>query len=197
MLTVAITGGIASGKSTVCRDLAVALEAPLLSCDTVVHELYHNADVLRQIRGRFGDEVFAEDGTLDRRELGTRVFSSGGGRTWLEDLLHPQVLKEVNDWRQRQTSPVVLVEVPLLYEVDFPLKRDIDIIVACSVETQLSRLNQRDQLDPDQARARIAAQLPITEKMRRANVVIWNEGSLHALSRQIRLAASRIRLMFP
>ena len=135
-------------------------------------------------------------GGLNRRALGKTAFSTDEARSWLENLLHPRVLDRVAAWSKQQTAPCILVEVPLLYEVDFPLKRDIDVVVACSPETQVSRLNQRDQLDPDQARARIAAQLPIAEKMRRANVVIWNEGSSHALLRQTRLAASRIRLLF-
>ncbi len=197
MITVAITGGIASGKSTVSKALSEALEAPLLSCDAVVHDLYGDSDLLDQVRSRFGQDVFQGGGALNRQALGEKVFASEDGRDWLEGLLHPLVLARANAWRDAQTTKTVLIEVPLLYEVDFPLKRDIDVVVACSTETQLSRLNLRDQLDPDQAHARIAAQLPIAEKMRRANVVIWNEGSLHALSRQTRLAASRISLMFP
>tara|TARA_R110002096_G_scaffold24760_9_gene77965 strand:- start:671 stop:1264 length:594 start_codon:yes stop_codon:yes gene_type:complete len=197
MFTVAITGGIASGKTTVCHALAKALEAPLLSCDAVVHELYGDSVVLESVAAEFGNEIIAENGKLNRQFLGDRVFSNPGRRKWLEDLLHPLVLEKVNSWRHLQIGRCVLIEVPLLYEVDFPLKRDIDVVVACSTGTQLSRLQQRDQLDPDQALARIEAQLPIAEKMRRANVVIWNEGSPHALSRQTRLAASRISLMFP
>lgn len=197
MFTVAITGGIASGKTTVCHALAKALDAPLLSCDTVVHDLYDDSEVLNQVAAEFGAEIITQKGKLNRQALGEHVFSSSGKRKWLEELLHPLVLKRADSWREKQVGRCVLIEVPLLYEVDFPLKRDIDIAVACSTGTQLARLQQRDQLDPDQALARIEAQLPIAEKMRRANVVIWNEGSPHALSRQTRLAASRISLMFP
>lgn len=197
MFTAAITGGIASGKTTVCQVLAKALDAPLLSCDSVVHDLYDDSEVLKRVGEEFGSEVITKDQKLNRQVLGTHVFSSPEKRKWLEDLLHPLVLKKVDSWREVQIGRCVLIEVPLLYEVDFPLKRDIDVVVACSPGTQLSRLQQRDQLDPDQALARIEAQLPIAEKMRRANVVIWNEGSPHALSRQTRLAASRISLMFP
>jgi dephospho-CoA kinase len=85
-----------------------------------------------------------------------------------------------------------LVEVPLLYEVDFPLKRDVDVVVACSEQTQIERLSRREGID-GRVRDRIAAQLPISEKIFRAEVVIWNEGSLGTLSRLVALAASRIQ----
>lgn len=190
-LTIAVTGGIATGKSSWTRLASAAAGAPTVSCDDLVHQIYEKPEVLRQIGERYHDRVF-DDGVLNRRALGEIVFADEAEREWLEQLLHPRVLDAVNAWRGEIDSRVAFVEVPLLYEVDFPLKRDIDVLVACTPETQLSRFRQRNQLDPEEANARIAAQLPIAEKMLRADIVVWNEGSESVLARQAQLAASWI-----
>lgn len=187
-ITIAVTGGIATGKSTWSSLVADASGAPLLSCDAVVHDLYDDPRVCEELGQRYGGRVF-EENRLNRAALGEIAFSDAAEREWLEGLLHPLVLEKVVAWREAQKSPCALIEVPLLYEVDFPLKRDIDVVVACSPETQLSRIRQRNQLDLEQAKARIAAQAPIAEKIKRAHVVIWNEASESLLARQANLAA--------
>lgn len=196
MNLVAVTGGIASGKSTVSYGLAARLEAPWISCDEVVSTLYDEAEVLEAVRGRFGDTSFP-DGRLDRRALAREVFADVEARRWLEGLLHPLVLRSVERWMRkigRETRlEWALVEVPLLYEVDFPLNRDIDVVVGCSLSTQLERIKRRNQLDEEQARSRIGAQLPIEQKVVRADVVLWNDGSKTMLEQLIGLAAARIQ----
>lgn len=196
MITIAVTGGIATGKSTCSKALAQELGCPYVSSDAIVHELYGDLAVLGQIRDRFGDR-YLKNGTLDRRAFGAHIFQHAADRQWLEDLLHPLVLDRVRAWRDKQMGQAAVIEVPLLYEVDFPLKRDIDLVVACSPATQWSRLGERDRFNPDEARARITAQLPMTEKIHRANLVIWNEGSTALLARQTLLAASWIRTLTP
>lgn len=190
-ITIAVTGGIATGKSTWTKLASAAADAPHLSCDDVVHQTYDQSDVLEAIGQRYGDRAFV-GGVLNRRAIGEIIFADDSEREWLEGLLHPRVLTHVRNWRDDLEAPVALIEVPLLYEVDFPLERDIDVVVACSPQTQLSRYLDRNPLDRDQAEARIAAQLPITEKVDRADVVIWNEGSESHLKRQANLAASWI-----
>jgi len=196
MITIAVTGGIATGKSTCARLLAQELGCPFVSADAVVHQLYEDPAVMGQVRERFGDR-FLRNGSLDRRAFGAHIFDHGADRQWLEDLLHPLVLSRVREWREKHGDQTALIEVPLLYEVDFPLKRDIDLVVACSPATQWTRLSERDRFNPDEARARITAQLPMTEKIHRANLVIWNEGSTALLARQTLLAAARIRILTP
>jgi dephospho-CoA kinase len=193
MRVIAITGGIATGKSTAVQMLAAQLSCPSCSCDAVVHELLRTPAVLTEIAERFPGVVTSE-GEVDRRRLGDLVFQSEEQRRVLENLLHPRVLERVETWieQHQNGTSLGLVEVPLLYEVDFPLKRDVDVIVACSEQTQIERLSRREGID-GRVRDRIAAQLPIPEKIFRAEVVIWNEGSLGTLSRLVALAASRIQ----
>jgi dephospho-CoA kinase len=159
----------------------------------VVHELFRTPEVLTEIAERFPGVIDSE-GEVDRRQLGDLVFHSEEQRRVLENLLHPRVLERVETWIEQHQNGTSfgLVEVPLLYEVDFPLKRDVDVVVACSEQTQIERLSRREGID-GRVRGRIAAQLPIPEKIFRAEVVIWNEGSLGTLSRLVALAASRIQ----
>ena len=195
-IVVAVTGGIATGKSSFCQMFAEAAEAPIISSDAVVHQLYESDEVRDLVRERFGDGVMTEAGEVNRGALGKIVFQSAVERAWLEDLLHPRVLKALKAWiGENEAKDCVIVEVPLLYEVDFPLKRDFDVVVACTSTTQLHRLQKRNQIDLEHAKARIASQLPIPEKILRADVVIWNEGSHSNLLDQARLASRRIRTL--
>ena len=193
MRVIAITGGIGTGKSTAVQMLAAHLGCPSCSCDAVVHALLRTPELLTEIAQRFPGVVTSE-GEVDRRRLGDLVFHSEEQRRVLESLLHPRVLERVETWIEQHQNGTTfgLVEVPLLYEVDFPLKRDVDVVVACSEQTQIERLSRREGID-GRVRDRIAAQLPISEKIFRAEVVIWNEGSLGTLSRLVALAASRIQ----
>ena len=193
MTVVAITGGIATGKSTATQMLASLLEAPACSCDQIVHGLLRTPGVLSEIGETFPG-VADSSGDLDRRQLADLVFSSAEARLKLEGILHPRVLQIVQEWlaQQKQDGGFGLVEVPLLYEVDFPLKRDVDVVVACSERTQIERLTRREGND-GRVRNRIAAQRSIPEKILRAEVVIWNEGSLGTLSRLVALSAGRIQ----
>ncbi len=191
----AVTGGIATGKSTAVTLLAEALDAPCCSCDVIVRELLETAGVVSWIQDRF-PEVIGGAGEVDRKRLGERVFRKEGDRLALEGFLHPLVLEEIGRWRaaRENRTRFGIVEVPLLYEVDFPLKRDVDIVVACSERKQIERLAGREGLSVQQ-RGRIAAQWPLPEKVARAPVVVWNEGSLGILSRLVALAAGRIQQM--
>lgn len=195
MKLVAITGGIASGKSTILRSLSARLHAPWVSCDQIVDALYAEEEVLMAVRQRFGNAVFPQ-GALDRKALGKTVFADEEARRWLEGLLHPLVLQAIQTWREKANaerhSAWGFVEVPLLYEVDFPLDRDIDMVVACSRSTQLERIRRRDHLGEEQAQGRISAQLPIEHKVIRADVVVWNDGSEAVLEQLIDLAAEGI-----
>jgi dephospho-CoA kinase len=192
MRVIAITGGIGTGKSTAVQMLAAQLGCPSCSCDAVVHALLRTPELLTEIAQRFPGVVTPE-GEVDRRRLGDLVFHSEAERRVLESLLHPRVLERVETWIEEHQNGTTfgLVEVPLLYEVDFPIKRDVDIVVACSERTQILRLALRERSSA-QAGSRIGAQLPLSEKMLRADVVIWNEGSFGTLTRLVALAACGI-----
>ena len=192
MKLIAVTGGIATGKSTAAGLLARELDCPFCSCDALVHDLLRKSRVAEWIERMFPNTV-SPKGEVNRRLLASRVFASVVDRRKLESFLHPLVLESIAHWAESYESGTLLglVEVPLLYEVDFPLKRDVDVVVACSERTQIERLTRREGI-PERVGERIAAQMPIPDKIFRAEVVIWNDGSLGTLSRLVVLAARRI-----
>lgn len=183
MFVIAVSGGVASGKSLFANAFVNLAKggAERFDCDEAVHALLTETSVQAAIRDRFGGEIFDDGGMLDRRALGARVFACGNERRDLEGLLHPWVLEQAElvtrALAERELPPAYLVfEVPLLYEVDFPLQRDTDVVLACSPEVQRQRLREKRSLDDEVIEQMLAAQLPMEEKISRAERVIWNDG---------------------
>jgi len=183
MFVIAVSGGVASGKSLFANAFAdlVKDRGGRFDCDEAVHALLTETSVQAAIRDRFGNEVFDDGGLLDRRLLGERVFSCEEERRELEQILHPRVLEQAElvarELSKREEAPAYLVfEVPLLYEVDFPLQRDSDVVLACSPEVQWQRLREKRGLNDEVIKQMLAAQLPMEEKISRAEQVIWNDG---------------------
>lgn len=190
--TLALTGGIASGKSTFAGEfLRLAPETRFFDSDACVHQLLTNAGVSRMVTGLLGKELADSDGRLDKGLLRERVFQDQESRRTLEGILHPLVRDECQLARQLAlAAPEIrffLMDVPLLYESSFPVPRDVEIVVACGPATQRQRLSARSSLPPGLANRIISAQLPLPEKANRADVVIWNGGPLSALHRQTSL----------
>ena len=189
MLTLALTGGIATGKSSFARVfMEMAPDVVLFDCDAVVQTLLVDRGVVGRIGEALGPGVVLADGGLDRAALRERVFGNDTQRVALEGILHPLVRERAmaaqSAAREEGKCKFFLADVPLLYETGFPLVRDLDLVVACSSRTQLLRLLARNGFSEDLARRILAAQLPIAEKMKRAHVVLWNGGSPGALRRQ-------------
>jgi dephospho-CoA kinase len=189
MLTFALTGGIATGKSTAAKLLLeLAPGTVLFDSDACVHELLTRREVVASIAASLGQDLASADGTLDRSRLRELVFAQAEHRKTLEGILHPFVRTACTAARQQArdsgTAAIFLADVPLLYESRFPLDRDLDLVVACAPSTQRSRLMARSGFAPDLADQIIAAQLPIMGKMARAGVVLWNGGSPASLRRQ-------------
>ncbi len=189
MLTLALTGGIATGKSSFARIfMEIAPDVVLFDCDACVQLLLAKASIVAEIEAAMGGGLRLADGGLDRSRLRERVFGSDTQRLALEGILHPRVraecLARLTKARAGGKCKFFLADVPLLYETGFPLVRDLDLVVACSPQTQWERLMARNHFSEELANRILAAQLPIAEKMKRANVVIWNGGSPGALRRQ-------------
>ncbi|MFT4549890.1 MAG: dephospho-CoA kinase [Verrucomicrobiales bacterium] len=188
---IALTGGIAMGKSTAAQFLLKALPASsvLFDADAAVQQLLTNPDIVAKISQEFGDSVLSSDGQLDRPRLREQVFDSAQQRATLENILHPVVRKRYEDERQRLSASadqrVLLADIPLLFESDYRFEHDLSITLAASPETQIRRLADTRGLPKDLAKNIIAAQMPINEKMERADVVLWNEGRLARLEQQI------------
>lgn len=188
MLVVGLTGGIASGKSTVCGILrqagALIVDADLLAREVVAPGL----PAWREICDLFGKPVLAPDKSIDRAALGRLVFADERLRRRLEAIIHPRVKKRMDEEIERigrQFPQAVVVEdVPLLLESGMEQGLHEIILVYVPEAIQLQRLMLRDGLDPGQARSRINAQAPIEEKRQKATIVIDNSGSLSDTHKQ-------------
>jgi dephospho-CoA kinase len=196
---VALTGGIATGKSVVRAEFE-RLGVPTVDADVLAREaVAPGTPALAAILARFGADIADEHHLLDRRRLGAIVFADVAARRDLERIVHPAVQAAINQWlgsMERDGHGIAVAVIPLLYETG--RERDFDVIVttACGAEEQLRRVMTRDSLTEIQARQRITAQLSTEEKVRRANHAIWTDGTLENTKRQVlevleRLAAKR------
>ncbi len=181
MKVIGLTGGIGTGKSTVAR-LFREKGIPVIDLDRIVRDLQKpGKDVYKQIVEVFGREILLKDGTLDRKKLGEIVFADPEKRETLNRIVHPAVLEKLKDLLfkyQASGEELVIVEVPLLYELKLENLFDDVILVYAPEEVQLKRVMERDQLSRQEAMNRIKSQIPIEEKKRRATIVIDNSGSL-------------------
>ena len=178
------------GKSTCARLLREALPGTLFfDADACVRQLLTSPEIVARIVGEFGDSVLSSDGQLDRPRLRKQVFDSAEQRATLENILHPVVRKRFEDERERLSASsdycVFLADIPLLFESDYRFSHDLSITLASTPATQIRRLADSRGLSRTLAEQIIAAQMPIAEKMGRADVVIWNEGRLVRLEQQI------------
>lgn len=179
---VALTGGIACGKSAVAQWWR-QWGAETLDADEVVHRLLAPDGVcVRTVAEAFGPEVLAADGGIDRERLGRIAFGDAAARLRLEALVHPAVICQMREWaaQVRRAGRFGVAVIPLLFEAGLTADWDEIICVASSEATMMERLAQRG-LTPDEARARIASQWPVHEKCARADRVIDNNGSLAEL----------------
>jgi transcription termination factor Rho len=187
----ALTGGIASGKSTVCRLLREYLPSLVIfDCDAAVHRLLESVpEVAALIAEAFGDGALDESGRIDRHFLRGRVFADEAARARLEAILHPRVRQECLDSLEKAATDgaeCFVADVPLFFEKGFDFGQNQVLVVASSRSTQIQRLRARGGFDDALMDAILAAQLPVQEKMSRADVVFWNEGPPAVLRSQIR-----------
>jgi len=191
MYTFALTGGIATGKTTFGKILQeVCPTVALFDCDKAVSRLLHEREVQERLVSKLGPSILDRfSGKLDREVLRNRVFSDADSRRSLEGILHPLVRQECLE-SQTETatsgvSSMFIADVPLLFESGFDFGHESSLLVATTRETQLERLRSRNGYDDLLAEAMVNAQLPITEKVERADVVFWNEGPEQVLRSQI------------
>jgi dephospho-CoA kinase len=185
-----LTGGIASGKSLVSAYLR-ELGAQIIDADEIARRVVQpGGPVLREIVAEFGDAVLNADGTLNRKELGRIVFSDPAKLDRLNRIIHPQILAEIkmllNKHRKSGSERIAVLDAPLLYEVGGEGLVDEVWVVDVDYPTQLKRLMRRDNLSEEDARRRIAAQIPLEEKVRRADRVIDNRSTPEDTRRQVR-----------
>ncbi len=182
---VGLTGGIASGKSTVAN-LFAALGITIVDNDVLAREVVApGSPLLPQIAAHFGPEVLAADGSLDRAALRKRVFADPAERQWLEKLTHP-VIRQLTDERSAAApGPYSIVAIPLLVETGSKDRFDRVLVVDCEPEVQLARLQARDGTTRAQAEAMLAAQASRAERLAVADDVIRNDGDIAHLRDQV------------
>jgi dephospho-CoA kinase len=190
-----LTGGVGMGKST-AAGFFLQHEARVVDTDALAHQLVRPGQpALAEIRSSFGESVINSSGGLRRDLLAQIVFSSAAARERLEAILHPRIraawLAQVEVWRAENNFKVGLVVIPLLFETHAENYFDDLICVACSPSTQRKRLAGRGW-SSEQISQRIAAQLPIGEKMARSQFVLWTEGGLNAHEQQVLLLLRRL-----
>ncbi|MCL6566774.1 MAG: dephospho-CoA kinase [Acidobacteriia bacterium] len=194
MLRVGLTGGIACGKTTVARMFA-ELGIPVLEADGVAHALLEPGQpAYAAVVAEFGPQVLRADGTVDRGRLGEIVFADRDRLERLNQLVHPGVREAIEHWFAEQAgrgARVALVEAALLVEAGYHRHLDRLIVVWCRPEQQRERLLARG-LSPRQAEQRIAAQMPLEEKLRLADDVIDCSGSLEQTRRQVEALAAQL-----
>jgi dephospho-CoA kinase len=188
MLKVALTGGIATGKSYVL-DRFRRHGIPCLDADAIAHGVEApGTEATQAIAARFGSSVLAADGSVDRGKLAPIVFADAQARRELEAIVHPAVYRAIvaglRGFELIGGSPVAIVDVPLLYETGHQSQFDRVIVTACAVDSQIQRLIARGLTDTE-ARQRLAAQAPTDEKAARADFVISTDGSVEETDRQV------------
>ena len=187
MVRVALTGGIATGKSTVLRVLQ-AREIPTIDADILAREVVApGTPGLEAVVERFGQAVLDANGALDRRALAALVFADSLARHDLERIVHPAVYSAIQSWLARlpPQTPLAVADIPLLFETGHQDDFDRVVVAACPPEEQLRRVMARDGVSDVEARTRLDAQWPIAEKVARAHHVIWTTGPRAETERQV------------
>lgn len=178
MIRIGLTGGIASGKSTVA-DCLRGLGAAVVDADLLAKEaVAPGSDGLRQVVEAFGEAMLDDGGRLRRHALGDRVFADAKARGRLNAIVHPLVrrrLEEESARAQADGAPAVVLDVPLLYETGMENLVDEVWLVAVPPAVQVARLRARNGYDETEAQARLSSQMPLQDKLLRAQVVIWND----------------------
>ncbi len=186
-LKIGLTGGIASGKSTVC-DLFKELSIEVIDADEISHELSKSGgDAFQEIVDFFGDEIINHDGELDRGRLRTIVFNDHSKKETLEKIIHPKVLAQINEQITAALSKYLIISVPLMIETGMNMMMDRILLIDCNTETQIKRLIARDNSTKQEALTIIASQTSIDVKREFADDIIINdsETSIDELRTQV------------
>ena len=184
---IALTGGIATGKSYVANRLREA-GVPVVDADVLSRDVVGpGTPGLTAVRQRFGPDAVRRDGTMDRVRIGQIVFKDKRARQDLEAIIHPAVQKAIDQFFSSlpKRTPFAVADIPLLFETGRESQFAAIIVVACPREMQLQRLTERNRLSPEDARRRLAAQLPIDQKVKNATYVIKTDGTFEETDAQV------------
>lgn len=185
---VGLTGGIASGKSTVSNMLK-EMNIPVIDADIESRLAVKKGEpAYFKIISEFGREILLPDGEIDRAKLGSIIFHQEENRQLLNQIVHPEVRRRMNEkieQAKRKSEPVIVLDIPLLFESKLTFMVDKTILVYVSEETQLKRLMERNHLTVKEAEARIHSQMPLSEKVSLSDAVINNNGRIEDSKKQL------------
>jgi len=190
MLNVGLTGGIACGKSTVAK-MFVKNGAHLIDFDRLAHEMQEpGKPVWKEVVNHFGEEILQPDKKIDRIKLGNIVFADKGKLIELNNIVHPFVYQEwhvrLDKIGKQEKHAIVLSDIPLLFEGNMQHLFDLTILVLIAPEEQVSRLMTRNGVSEKEAGKRLKNQMPISEKIALADIVIDNKGSIPETEKRVR-----------
>jgi dephospho-CoA kinase len=194
MIVIGLTGGIGSGKSTVASMLTKA-HIPVIDADILAREASAEPKILEHIKARFGKGVFNSDNTLNRSALAHIVFNDKNLLYDLEQIIHPEIQKlfrEKYEFFKKKKYKIIVYMVPLLFEKKLEDRVDKILLVIASAEKQINRIINRDGLNHEEAKLRLAAQMTNEEKIAYADEIIENNGSLDELFCQLQKAWLRL-----
>lgn len=184
MRKIGVTGGIGSGKTTVCG-IFRALGIPVYDADKEAKKLMITHEgLVRAVKLAFGEEAYDTVGQLNRQYLASRVFNDEAALAHLNAIVHPVVIQAANDWAEAQDAPYAVKEAALLFQSGSYVHNDFNIVVAAPDALRISRVIGRDGTTEAQVRARMDKQMPQEEQIARADFVVWNDG-VHALIPQV------------
>jgi len=187
VVRIALTGGIATGKSAILRRLH-ARGVPVVDADVLAREaVAPGTPGLAAVVERFGASIVGRDGELDRRALGAIVFADASARADLEAIVHPAVYRAITGWFATlpPNTPFAVADIPLLFETGHAGDFDRILVAACSPDEQVRRVMARDGVSRADAEARLAAQWPIGQKVALADHVIWTTGTYEETDQRV------------
>ena len=185
---IGLTGGIASGKTTVC-DLFKELSVEIIDADVISHELSKKGGAaFEEIIEAFEDEIIGDDGELDRKKLRSIVFNDNTKKKMLEMIIHPKVLLSINEKIKASQSDYLIISVPLMIETGMNAMMDRVLLIDCNVETQIERIIQRDQTSREEAIKIIESQASIESKRELSDdrIINNNETSIEELKLKVK-----------
>ncbi|MFF2450473.1 dephospho-CoA kinase [Neobacillus sp. NPDC058068] len=196
-LVIGLTGGIASGKSTVSK-MFKEMDIPVVDADVEARLAVEKGEpAYNKIIAEFGAEILMENGEIDRPKLGSIIFHHGEKRRLLNEIVHPEVRRRMTEQievAKQNGESVIVLDIPLLFESKLTYMVDKTILVYVDSETQLQRLIDRNQLSNDDAEARVRSQMPLADKVKLADEVIDNNGTLEETKKQLTDLLNRWRI---
>lgn len=187
-LKIGLTGGIASGKSTIST-LLTELGIVVIDADQIAREVVDvGGEAYFRIIEKFGNGILQHDGTIDRTKLGSIIFHNEQSRNTLNKIVHPAVRERMNEKTSEyivRGEETVVLDIPLLFESNLSYMVDRTILVYVNTDVQLQRLMARNELSQKEAKARIDSQMPLTEKVALADAVLNNNGTIFETKEQL------------